>query len=122
MVTSRGHPGTFAGAAAVVIPKIPPGTHPIVGEIGVTEIAVEKVEQWLQPLHAESGVASRRRAEIVIHKRGIWNRHTFGWQVFLAQGRRALITEAGEGKLRTTPWGGPESAELRLGAIVGRRV
>jgi hypothetical protein len=26
----RGHPGTFAGAAAVVIPEIPPGMHPIV--------------------------------------------------------------------------------------------
>jgi hypothetical protein len=29
-------------------------------EIGVTKIAVEKVEQWLQPLNAEGGVTSRR--------------------------------------------------------------
>ena len=35
------------------------------------EIGVEQVEQGLQPLYAECRVAGRRRAEIVIHKRGI---------------------------------------------------
>src|SRR5438874_9468015 len=67
VVPGRGHPRTFTGAAAVVLPKIPPGANPILGDIGVTEIAVEKMEQWLQLLHAERGIAGRGRAEIVVH-------------------------------------------------------
>ena len=122
MVAGRGHPGTLAGAAAVVLPEIPPGAHPVIGEIGVAEIAVEQVEQRLQPLDAERGVARRRRAEIVVHIRRIRQRHARGRHVLLAQGRRALVAEAGEGEGRAAPRGGAEGAELRLGAVVERAV
>ncbi len=102
VVAGRGHPGTFTGAAAVVVPEIPPGPHPVLGEIGVTEIAVEQVEQGLQPLHAERGIARRRRAKIVIHIRWIRQRHPRGRHVLLAEGRCALIAEAGESERRAT--------------------
>src|SRR6516165_4542724 len=118
VVTGRGHPGTVAGAAAVVLPKIPPGTYPIFGHIGVTEIAVEQVKQWLHPLHAERGIGSRRRAEIVIHIRRLRDRYALGRLVPLAQGRRGLIAEASEGELRATPRGGSERAEHRFSAVV----
>jgi hypothetical protein len=45
MVAGGGHPGTLAGAAAVVVPKIPPRPHPVLSEIGVAKIAVEEVKQ-----------------------------------------------------------------------------
>jgi hypothetical protein len=109
-------------AAAVVLPEIPPGPHPVLGEIGITEIAVEQMEQGLQPLHAERGVCRRRRAEIVIHERRIRYRHPGGQQVFLAQRRRALIAETGEGERRATARSGVEGAEFRVGAVMHRPV
>ena len=39
------------------------------GQVGVAEIAVEQVEQGLQPLDAQGGVAGRRRAEVVVDPR-----------------------------------------------------
>src|ERR1700730_15639897 len=71
VIAGRGHPRTVTGAAAVVRPEIPPGSHPVRGQIGVTEIAVEQVEQGLHSLHAERGIASRRRAEIVVPYGGL---------------------------------------------------
>ena len=112
VVAGRGHPGAVAGAAAVVLPEIPPGPHPVLGEIGVAEIAVEQVEQRLQPLHAERGVAGRRRAEIVVDERRIRQRHARGRHEFLAQRRRALIAEAGEGERRAAARRGAERARI----------
>jgi hypothetical protein len=80
------------------------------------------MEQGLQPLHAERGVCRRRRAEIVIHERRIRYRHPGGRQVFLAQRRRALIAEAGEGERGATARSSVERAEFRVGAVVHRPV
>src|SRR5262249_39293409 len=41
VVSSRRHPRALAGAEAVVLPEIPPGPYPVLGDIGVAEIAVE---------------------------------------------------------------------------------
>ena len=87
-------------------------------EVGVAEIAVEQVEQGLHSLHAERGIASRRRAEIIVHIRGVRQRHPRGRNENLAEGRRALIAEAGERERRATTRRGTERTKLRLGAVV----
>src|ERR1700739_4862258 len=70
MIAGRWHPRTLAGAAAVVLPEIPPGSHPILGDIRITEIAVQQMKQGLQPLYAENRIGGRRRAQLgVRHKR-----------------------------------------------------
>jgi hypothetical protein len=112
------HPGAVAGAAAVVFPKIPPSAHPVLGDVGVAEIAVEQVEQGPQPLDAERRIARRRRAEVVIDKYRVRKRHACGWHKLPAERRRALITEARERERRPAPRRSPERAELGLGAIV----
>src|ERR1700751_770355 len=122
VVAGRGHPGTVAGAPAVVLPEIPPGAHSVLGEIGVTETRFEKGEKGLQLPSAERGVAARRRAEIVVHKDGTGQRHARGRHELLADRRRPLIAEAGEGEGGATPRGGAERPELRLGAVMQRRV
>src|SRR5260221_12169734 len=79
------------------------------------------MEQRLQPLHAERGIARRRRAKIVIHIhhiRGIRHRHPCRRYVLLAEGRRALIAEARERERRATTRRGAERSEFRLGAVV----
>src|SRR5215469_572228 len=119
VVAGRGHPGTVAGAAAVVLPKIPPGTYPIFGHIGVAEIAIEQVKQWLQALHAKRCSGSCRRAEIVVHIWRFVDRYTLGGLVPLAQGRRGLIPKAGEREPRAAARSGSERAELRRSTLVG---
>src|SRR5262249_31478742 len=117
MVAGRGHPGTLAGTATVVLPEIPPGSHPVLGDIGVTEIAIEQMEQGLQPLYAERGIARRRGAHIVGHIRGIRDRYPRR-RVFLAEGRGCLIAKAGERKRRTTARCCSERAELRYSTLM----
>src|SRR5215469_366510 len=119
VVAGRGHPGTVAGAAAVVLPEIPPGPYPIFGHIGVAEITVEQVKQWLQPLHAKRRSGSCRRAKIVVHIWRFLDRYTLGGLVPLAQGRRGLIPKAGEREPRAAARSGSERAELRRSTLVG---
>jgi hypothetical protein len=114
--------GALAGAAAVVHPEVPPGPHPVVGEIGVAKIAVEQMKQGLQPLDAERGVPGCRGAEIVVHKESFWQSHA-GWRHEpLADGGRRLIAKAGECERRSAGGSCSERCELRSGAIVERSI
>src|SRR5262249_22963003 len=122
VVAGRWHPGTVTSAAAIVLPEIPPGPHPVIGDIGVTEIPIEQMKQRPQPLHAKRGVARRRRTTVVIHVWGGRYCRARGRHVPPAQGRRTLITEAGERERDPALWGGAEGAEPRRSALMQRTI
>ena len=122
VVTGRRHPRPPARAAAVVGPEIPPGAHPVVGEVGVAEIAVEQVEQRLQPLDPHRHVARRRRSKIVVHIQRTRQGDARRRLVLAAQRGRALVAEAGEGESRAAARRGAEGAEQRRRAFMQRAV
>src|SRR5581483_1493046 len=118
MVAGRGHPRPLAGAAAVVVPEIPPGADAILREIGIAEVAVEQMKQRLQALDAERGVTGGRRTEIVVHIDRALERHALRRGELLAQRRRALVAEAREGEWRAAARRGAEGRELRRGTVM----
>jgi hypothetical protein len=76
------------------------------------------MKQEPQPFYAQCRIACGRRAKIDVYVRRIRYRHPFGRYVFLAEGWRALVSEACERERRATMQRGTERAEHRLGAIV----
>ena len=122
VVARRGHPRPVASAAAVIVPEVPPRAHTIVGEVRVTQVTVEEVEERPQPLDTQGRVAARRRTEIVVHERQVRQRDAGRRHVALAQRRGALIAEAREGERPTPARRGPERPELGRRPVVHRRI
>ena len=123
VVAGRRHPRAVGGAAGVVFPEIPPGAHPVVGEIGVAEVAVEQVEQRPQPLDAERGVPGGGSAQVVGDIGGVRPASPRPVvRILRPSVGVALIAEAGECEWPAAARRGAQGAELWLGAVVKGRV
>ena len=114
VVARRGHPRPVAGRAGVVVEPVRPGADPVVGQVGVAQVAVDQVEQRTEPFDRRGDVAGRRGAEIVAE---------VSWSSFTsAQRRGRLVSEAGEAKRFSPGRRGSHRSQLGIGAVVHRGV